>query len=150
MLTIKWQRLLDEHNLTCPRCGLTEVEVEKAFHSLKQALAPLGIEVVMEKTSLVFDEFIKDPLQSNQIWIEGKPLERWLGAEVGQSRCCDVCGDAECRTVEIEGHNYEAIPASLIIKAGLIAASRILPIESRMTGREIISFKRREPVNNGN
>lgn len=142
-LVIKWQRLLDEGGQTCPRCGLTEGEVDSACQSLKQALAPLGIEVVLEKRSLVLGEFIKDPLQSNRILIDGRPIEEWLGAKVGQSKCCDVCGDSECRTVEIENYKYETIPASLIIKAGLMAASRILPAGPSLTGNEFLSFRKK-------
>ncbi|MBL7156519.1 MAG: DUF2703 domain-containing protein, partial [Candidatus Omnitrophica bacterium] len=39
-LTIKWQRLLSEGE-TCPRCGSTEKEVEKAVSMLRKSLAPL-------------------------------------------------------------------------------------------------------------
>jgi hypothetical protein len=46
-LTITWQRLLmDEDGRTCVRCGSTEKELERAVETLKQSLAPLGIEVV--------------------------------------------------------------------------------------------------------
>ena len=50
-IKIQWQRLLvaDE---TCPRCGATEQEVNKAYMSLKQSLSPLGIKVVLEKKAL--------------------------------------------------------------------------------------------------
>ena len=47
-LIISWQRLLLEGE-TCPRCGTTEAEVEKSFASLTSALAPLGVEVILEK-----------------------------------------------------------------------------------------------------
>jgi hypothetical protein len=124
---IKWQRLLvDESGQTCPRCGSTENELDKAVHVLEQSLAPLGMEVVFEKKVLEPAVFTKDALESNRIWIVGRPLEDWLGAEVGQSHCCEVCGDAECRTVEIGRDVYETIPAGLIIRAGLIAASRMI------------------------
>jgi hypothetical protein len=50
VLKIKWQRLLiDEGGQTCPRCGSTENELEKAINTLKQSLAPLEIEVLIEK-----------------------------------------------------------------------------------------------------
>lgn len=49
-----------------------------------------------------------------------------MNARTGQSQCCDVCGDEECRTVEIDGETLEAIPAELIVKAGLIAAAEII------------------------
>ena len=33
---------------TCPRCGSTEQEIEKAVLTLKQSFAPLGIKVILE------------------------------------------------------------------------------------------------------
>lgn len=89
-LRIRWQRLVS-NGQTCPRCGLTGGEIEKAVSILKRALAPLGVEVVFEKRELSFAEFRENPLESNRIWIEDHPLEEWLNGKVGQSSCCDVC-----------------------------------------------------------
>ena len=127
-LKIKWQRLLvEETGQTCPRCGSTEKEVEKAVHTLKQSLAPLGIEVTLEKKALDPVTFAKDVLESNRIWISEKPLEEWLGVEVGQSLCSGPCGKTECRTLEVGEETHETITSDLIIKAGLLAASEIFP-----------------------
>ena len=123
-LKIQWQRLVID-NQTCPRCGATEVEVDKALHSLKQSLNPSGIEVVLEKGAIKQADFEKNPSKSNLILIGGRPLEDWLQARTGQSSCCGPCGDAECRTIEAQGKIYETIPAELIIKAGLIAAGQL-------------------------
>ena len=41
-LKIKWQRLIFNEQ-TCPRCGSTEKEVEKAVSILKESLKPVGI-----------------------------------------------------------------------------------------------------------
>lgn len=124
-LTIKWQRVESEGK-TCPRCEATGKEIEKAIHTLKQSMAPLGIEVVWEKKVLTTEIFAKDVSQSNRIWIGARPLEDWLGAKVGQSPCpCEVCGEAQCRTLEIEGAAYETISAAIIIKAALMAASQL-------------------------
>jgi len=60
------------------------------------------------------------------VWIAGKPIEEWLGAEVGMSRCCSVCGDSDCRTIEVGGRTYEAIPQEQFIQAGLMAASQMM------------------------
>jgi len=68
--------------------------------------------------------FTKDPLQSNRIWIGEKSLEEWLGASVGKSPCCDVCGDAQCLTISL-GDTFEAIPEELIIRAALLAAAEL-------------------------
>lgn len=129
MLKIRWQRLLSDGQ-TCPRCGSTEEELEKAISTLKQSLNPLGVEVVLEKDELSVAEFKKDPLRSNQIWLNDRPLEDWVGGKTGQSPCCDVCGPSECRTVGVEGEVYETIPADLVIKAGLLAASKLVSTET--------------------
>lgn len=129
VLIIEWQRLLDERNKTCPRCGSTEQEVEKAVQSLKQILKSAGIDVSLVKKAIDPERFKNDVLQSNKILIAGKTLEEWLGAETGQSICCEVCGDAECRTVEYADQTHETIPADLIVKAGLHAASEVFNVK---------------------
>jgi hypothetical protein len=124
-LKIKWQRLISEGE-TCPRCSTTGEEVEKAVSSLKKSLRPLGIKIVFNKEELSVKEFKEAPLQSNMIIINDQPLEKWIDGEVGESQCCDVCGPTDCRTTIVDGETYEEIPAELIIKAGLIAASSIV------------------------
>jgi hypothetical protein len=125
ILKIEWHRLVSDGQ-TCPRCGATGVEVEKAYRSLEQSLSPLGIKVVLEKHELTTGAFQQDPSQSNRLLLNGLPLEEWLGLTVGQSPCCEVCGDAECRTLKSGGQVYETIPADLIIQAGLRAASKLV------------------------
>ncbi|MDI9627737.1 MAG: DUF2703 domain-containing protein [Acidobacteriota bacterium] len=66
------------------------------------------------------------PLESNQILLNGRTLEQWLGGQTGQSQCCDVCGPNDCRTVSVDGVSYESIPAELIVRAGLLAAAEQL------------------------
>lgn len=66
------------------------------------------------------------PGESNRIWISGKPLEEWLGAQSGNSQCCSVCGDAECGTTERGGAVDEEVSERLIVRAGLMAASRMV------------------------
>lgn len=128
-LVIEWQRLLDEQEMTCPRCGSTEQEVEKAAKILKQELAPWGIDVALRKKAIDPQSFKKDVLQSNKILIAGKTLEEWLGATTGQSKCCETCGDAECRTVEYDNQTHEAIPADLIVRSGLIAVAKVFSVK---------------------
>lgn len=128
-LVIEWQRLLDEQKETCPRCGSTEQEVEKAVKELNQMLAPADIAVNLVKKAIDPETFRKDALQSNKILIAGKTLEEWLGATTGQSKCCETCGDAECRTVEYGGDTHEAIPAELIVRAGITAAASLFKIQ---------------------
>lgn len=111
---------------TCPRCDSTEKELEKAVSALTRSLAPLGIDVVLAREELSMEDFRKDPSQSNRIWLNDRLLEEWIGGETGQSPCCDVCSPSECRTVEVKGDVYETIPAELIIRAGLAAASQLI------------------------
>jgi hypothetical protein len=89
-----------------------------------------GFEPKIKGVELSVAEFKKDPLQSNQIWINNRSLEDLIGGKVGQSLCCDVCGSSECRTVGVGEKVYEAIPANLIIKAGLLVASQLIGTES--------------------
>jgi AhpD family alkylhydroperoxidase len=70
--------------------------------------------------------FSEQPSESNRIWIAGRPLESWVDGQSGSSRCCDECGDNDCRTLEVDGRSYEVIPSGLLIRAGLAAASTML------------------------
>lgn len=124
-LPIVWKRLVDKGE-TCPRCGSTQQNVTNAVAKLEQALQPLGIQPMLETQSIDDATFRAAPAESNRIWIAGKPMEEWLGARAGNSPCCEVCGDLPCRTMEVDGQTYEAIPEDLIVKAAIIAASRLL------------------------
>jgi len=126
MKTIKiaWQRLVDERGQTCPRCRATEQELQKALRFLTKSLLPLGIVFSLETRALERQEFDQDPTQSNRMWVDNKPLEKWLKAETGASPCCGPCGEAECRTLTVEGKTHETIPAELIIKAALLSVER--------------------------
>lgn len=118
VLTIVWQRLISKGN-TCPRCGSTEDELDKAIIQLKNTLSPLGIEVILKKVEITLEEFKKDPLKSNQILLNGRLLDDVINAKTGESKCCNVCGDEKCRTVEIEEKSYETIPSEIIVKSAL-------------------------------
>lgn len=126
ILLIRWQRLTDAHGGTCPRCSNTGDAVVECVERLRLSLRPLGIDVQDERRELTAAEFSTNPLASNRIWIGGKSIEDWLGASVGQSACCDQCGDAECRTLGIDGVHHESVPAHLILRAGLLAAAELL------------------------
>jgi hypothetical protein len=117
-LTITWQRLLSDEGTTCPRCGGTEAELDKAAKELQG----MGFKVKLEKKGLNPAEFKAAPRESNRIMINNKPLEHWLSAGTGSSPCCAECGDEECRTIEAGGQSYETIPAELIVQAALAAS----------------------------
>ncbi len=125
-LPIVWQRLVSGQGSTCPRCHDTGDAVHQAVAQLRQTLEPLGIAPQLQVRAIDEAAFLKDPLQSNQILVAGRPMEHWLGAATGSSPCCNECGDNECRTVEVDGQVHEAIPQELLVRAGLIAASRML------------------------
>lgn len=124
-LAIVWQRLFTG-GTTCPRCGTTQHAVRRAVGVLTEALRPLGITPTLEARALDQGTFEGSPSESNRIWIAGRPLEEWLGADVGASRCCSVCGENDCRTLEVDGSSFEAVPERLIVKAGLVAAASML------------------------
>lgn len=125
-LPIVWQRLVTTYGKTCSRCDATYQQVQSAVSKLREILKPLDIVPILEAREIDENSFKNDPSESNRIWIAGRPLEEWLGASTGTSSCCSVCGDAPCRTTELEGTVFEEIPEELILKAALIAASRLI------------------------
>lgn len=125
-LPIIWKRLVNLEGKTCDRCDATYQEMQRAVSKLSQALNPLGIEPTLETEVMDAASFRANPSESNRVWISGKPMEEWIGASVGMSRCCSVCGQSDCRTVEMGGTVFEAIPEKLFIKAALAAASSLL------------------------
>lgn len=124
-MQILWKRLV-KGGETCTRCGDTGRELETAVAKLAAALRPLGIEPVLETQEIDEAAFKANTSESNRVWIAGKPIEEWLGADVGMSRCCSVCGDSDCRTLEVGGRTYETIPEEQFLKAGLMAASQVM------------------------
>lgn len=130
-LPIVWQRLVDAEGRTCDRCGGTYESLQRAMATLKEVLRPLGIAITFETREIDRDSFVAEPSESNRMWISGKPLEEWLGARVASSRCCSVCGDSECRTLEVGHEVFEVIPSELILKAALIAAAQLVGPSTR-------------------
>jgi hypothetical protein len=124
VLRITWQRLVKD-GATCERCSGTQAELRKAMSTIDRELAALGIDAVVEIREIDEATFRADPSASNRIWIAGVPLEDWLGAGVGKSRCCAACGDADCRTVTVDETTFETVPADLIVLAARLAAARL-------------------------
>ena len=138
-IEIAWQRYVDATGNTCDRCGATQAELSRAYEVLKQSFARENIDVVLNEKVLTADACAADMSQSNRIWVAGRPLEDWVGAEVGMSPCGGCCEDlasskankgsspeASCRTLAFDGKVYETIPSDLIVKAGFMAASEML------------------------
>lgn len=74
VLRVQWIHLSIEGE-TCQRCASTGGEIERAIQILRQVLSPLGIEVEVEEVILPPEEFSRDPLRSNEIWLNGRLLE---------------------------------------------------------------------------
>ena len=125
-LPIIWQRLVTADGRTCQRCDATHQHLQSAVAKLREMLKPLNIEPVLEFREIDETSFRNEPAESNRIWIAGRPVEEWLAASVGSSPCCSVCGDAPCRTMEVEGAVFEDIPEAVILRAALIAASTLI------------------------
>ena len=128
-MPIVWKRLV-KGGETCARCGNTRRELEAAVAKLATSLRPLGIEPMLETQEIDETAFKANPSESNRVWIAGKPIEEWLHANVGMSRCCSVCGDSDCRTLEVGGRSYETILEEQFIKAGLMAGSQMVTLGS--------------------
>ena len=135
-LLILWQRLVNSEGETCNRCSSTYGSLQSAVSKLELALAPLGIEPILKIKEIDPAAFKNDPYASNRIWIADRPLEEWLNAKVGSSRCCTVCGDSNCRTVEMAGEVYESIPEELIVRSSLLAAAQLLASKSDAVGEQ--------------
>ena len=75
-LKIQWQRLVID-NQTCPRCGATEAEVNKAMQSLKHLFILKGLKWDRKKRAIKQADFEKNPSTSNLILIGDRPLEDW-------------------------------------------------------------------------
>lgn len=125
-LPIIWQRLVNAEGNTCPRCVGTGDEVLKAVARLKEILEPMGVEPTLERREINEAAFRHSPLESNAILIGGHPIEYWLEGQSGSSQCCDACGDNDCRTLEVAGKTYEVVPQELLVRAGVIAGTRML------------------------
>ena len=136
-LRIVWQRLVSAEGRTCDRCGATYDGLQRATAKLKAALSPLGVEPTLETKEIDERAFKADPSASNRLWIGDRPLEEWLAGTVGSSRCCSVCGESDCRTIEVSGTVFEAIPEELILKAALVAAAQMLaPTNETLSSQE--------------
>lgn len=130
-LDILWQRVMVGLE-TCERCGDTGQNVRKAAAELRRELAPQGIEVVLTEKALLSGA----PLlltDSNRVFFNGQSLEELVGAAEGTSHCqscCDLLGDTmnrqtDCRTLIVDGREFEALPEELLLRAGRIAAEAL-------------------------
>jgi len=121
-LEIEW-RHLDKDGRTCLRCSDTLQSVQQVVTQLAAECAPHGVRIAYRETKLSSEQLS----QSNLILFNGVPLEAILpGASVAENEC-PSCGDLTgqsslCRTISVEDHTFEAIPAALIRQAACAVA----------------------------
>jgi hypothetical protein len=116
-LEIEW-RHLDKEGKTCDRCSDTGDSVRSAHQTLIRELQPQGWHVALKET-LLTDEQIPE---SNNILLNGIPLEQLIPGVRKSENCCVSCGDllgspTMCRTIISDGRTFEAIPAAMILEA---------------------------------
>ena len=116
-LEIEW-RHLDKNGRTCDRCSDTGEMVRSAYEALVGELQPRGWKVALRETLLTEKE-IPD---SNNILLNGIPIEQLIPNTRTSENCCASCGDllgapTVCRTIERDGQTYETIPSALILEA---------------------------------
>ena len=115
-IVVEWRRLV-ENGSTCGRCSSTGENIISAVTKVNALLEPKRIRVDLHQEEIPKERFLEDPLLSNDILIDGKRIEDWIGAKTGSSPCSGVCGSSNCRTLEACGDTYEEIPESMIILA---------------------------------
>jgi len=121
-LTIRWKRLvLGKDKKTAPQHAAAEQAVDRAFATLQKSLAPVGVEVSLQKAGISEERFKKDPMLSNRLWINGAALEMHL-PKAKTGKVVDKTTGVAFRTVEFAGKSFRDIPADMIVQAGLIAA----------------------------
>jgi len=123
-LDMLWQRVTLGAE-TCVRCGDTGESVRRAAEGLRRELAGQDIAVVLTEKAL-------PPFavaESNRVFFNGESVEELLGAQVGMNHCqscCEMLGEqTDCRTLTLEGREYEALPEELLLRAGRIAAGKM-------------------------
>lgn len=117
VIKITWQGLVGKNGESCERCNKTYLNIERALLKIEPILSNFGIKVILEKKELSRDEFRKDPLPSNKVFINGEPIENILNLRIGKSICCGFCEGFECRTIIDVDKETNEIPEKYIIAA---------------------------------
>jgi len=122
-LVVEWRHLAVEGE-TCERCSGTGANVRAAVAAMGSVLALRGIALELRETELPPGEIA----HSNEVLIDGVPIETLLRGEVAAS-ACPSCADlvgapCNCRTVKVGEEEFEELPESLIAAAIMTAADR--------------------------
>lgn len=113
-IDIEWCHLRVEGE-TCERCGDTGAVLRELVANLNRECAPRGVKVTLTETPLG-PESIQE---SNQVLIDGQPLEASTPAIQIGSSACTSCGELtgreeSCRTLELGSESFKVPPAYLI------------------------------------
>ncbi len=132
-LTIAWHKVSDDDGSICDLSTATQQTVDQASEELRRALAPNGIEVVVE--TLVPEKAEGGDCLCNRVLIQGRFVDEWLGADLVKTSCSGCPNQKGCaETAESggcggqynmihQGKTYGIVPADLIVMAGLVAAA---------------------------
>lgn len=122
-LLIEWKHF-NKGSATCERCSLTGDNLKVIIKELKKKIHTFGINIEYRETKLT--EANMD--QSNQVIIDGMPIENLVPDTVVDQNYCSSCsglianpGSCNCRTIKQGENTYEAIPKELIKTAILNA-----------------------------
>jgi hypothetical protein len=123
-LVIEWKHL-DVEGETCERCAGTGQEIHQAVGDLARDRQLRGTTVCIRDSPLDADQIG----ESNAILINGVPIEQILAGTVRDTSCpsCSVLtGQSSCcRAIEVDGTEYELVPASQIRRAIEIVLARV-------------------------
>ncbi|NYT20283.1 MAG: DUF2703 domain-containing protein [Methanomicrobiales archaeon] len=114
-LIVEWKHIGNDVTGTCDRCSLTGSAIRDVLEELLPYFRESNVTARFRETVLP-DSRIEE---SNQILINGVPLEEYVAATVVQTPCCSCAcitghDETECRAIEIGDDRYEAIPAELL------------------------------------
>jgi hypothetical protein len=121
-LVIRWQHTVCQNENPCERCINTPLEIQRAYKDLKASLTGLGIVVTFEEKKMKEHD--------DHIFINDHDITDLLEGETIRTACLNCLDDKgdprTCNTLKLGDNTYEVIPAELIIKAGLVAASELV------------------------
>ncbi len=118
LLEIEWEHLRIAGE-TCERCSGTIATIRQVLGDLRKKGRLAGIKVRVRETPLPPERIA----ESNEVLINGIPIEELLSAGVGETSCpscASLTGQPSCcRAVELEGEVYEELSAPVIRRAVL-------------------------------
>lgn len=115
-INIEW-RHYDKEGETCTRCNNTGDNIQKAIKEISADPSFDDTEITFRETKLKADKMS----ESNTVLINGITIESILDGSVSENYChscsCLAGKGSNCRTIEVKGKSYEAIPKEIVMKA---------------------------------